>query len=400
MEISVKNLKLIYLYILSICIILTSGTVVSKIAGTDGLNILLIILSLYLLVKYIKHKDIIVLICILLAFFAVEYSFGMSSFTFLKYLVKIFIVYLIVKYFRDEHFNLYTNFSKLIIALSLLNIVFYFLIIILNVKIPYRLIMINGYPTYHNYLYLFFTSQVTRVFYFDLFRNQSIFLEPGVYQIYLNFALLICLFSPEKPFKKEKYNLYSILVIIVNLLLTVSTMGLFLSSAIIFIKFLNFFRTIQKNKRYILLTILSVFTVAFTYFVFRQKLIFGAESYNIRLNDLVSGFKLFIKKPIIGWGYLNYDILNSQGYYGNSNGIISLLYQMGLIGFCFYFILLSIYIMHLKGSKSFRIGLLLFFVLSNFNEPNIYTNFMLLFIMEGFYEFYKIYICKFRIFKE
>ena len=98
------------------------------------------------------------------------------------------------------------------------------------------------------------------------------------------------------------------------------------------------------------------------------------NSLTIRLYDMFIALKLFIQKPIFGYGFEAQDVfMELQGFdRGCSNGIASCLYITGLWGIIFNF-----YPFILKKDKTLILYLyLIFYFISNMTEPFILQPFM------------------------
>ena len=112
------------------------------------------------------------------------------------------------------------------------------------------------------------------------------------------------------------------------------------------------------------------------------------RSYLRRL-DLLNGLSLIAMRPIFGWGYKRegiFEALQNLGR-GNSNGLITLGYNLGVIGLLLALIPFILCI--IKSRKSERIKETVFsvlFILTNMTEPLIYAPFMIFLIV---YEYQK-----------
>ena len=71
--------------------------------------------------------------------------------------------------------------------------------------------------------------------------------------------------------------------------------------------------------------------------ILKRKAVLALGSYSARGYDLIQGFKLFLQKPLLGWGYKNTEVFSClTGEFANvklsdrtcSNGVISALYQL------------------------------------------------------------------------
>lgn len=136
------------------------------------------------------------------------------------------------------------------------------------------------------------------------FRNFSVFSEPGVFQIYLNIALLLRLFI----LSKDKMFLRDIVILFLTLLSTFSTMGIVIGvSSLILFLFASDKGT--RNKIKIRLVCLAIICVILGAFFFKEEMLAifdklkGGGSFNSRYYSLLVVLKAFFEKPLLGWGY-------------------------------------------------------------------------------------------------
>lgn len=213
------------------------------------------------------------------------------------------------------------------------------------------------------------------------------FWEPGVYQIFLNYALYRYIF-------KDKVNKCIIIILLLDLLLTMSAAGWLCTIGIIVLRISNSKRLTRRSK--ILLSVILFFVGALAAtFVISSKF---SETYAnkssafIRGNDFFLAVELFIENPILGTGFNNTkpfelkNMYNSTAYLGSSNGFMTIAYTTGIIGLAFVFLP---FIRCLKKSQkfdkyksTFYICMILFF---NFVEPVYYFPFMLYLLAKEYY---------------
>ena len=150
-------------------------------------------------------------------------------------------------------------------------------------------------------------------------------------------------------------------------------------------KFKNKYLNLLKMYPIIILVFISMYMLIF---LIRYKEISSVMSYNTRIMDFEIGFKLFLMKPIYGWGYLNYEIYNfyANTNAGNSNGLISLAFQMGIIGVLVYILLcfwLFKYLNMKYKNKIYAINFILLLSILNIAQPIIYSNLVMMFLSVG-----------------
>ncbi len=214
------------------------------------------------------------------------------------------------------------------------------------------------------------------IFGFLNYRNNGIFWEPGVNQVFLNFLLLYTLFDSRncksRPCKSKMF--IKVMYLILTIVSTGSVMGYALCIAIIG------FRCIagrSNSKKFFLsvffvVIIIIAFPYALEIFVLKQ----GTLSYEHRMGDLIIGFNQFFKHPLLGKGigdesfqkafFESYNIVRSS-----SNGLIRLVLATGALGTIFYTV--SVY----KAARWFdknilsgsKIAFCIWFFVSLMNEP-------------------------------
>ncbi len=139
--------------------------------------------------------------------------------------------------------------------------------------------------------------------YFTVARNYGIFWEPGVFQIYLNFAIWHCLVCSKKTDWKK------IVVFGISVLTTLSTTGYICTAAIVFIYLVDKGPKITKHHIWILLMIAAAFllvagseTLYSRVFLKFQNGTAGYRSFMIRLKDIQVYFHEWLVSPLTGSG--------------------------------------------------------------------------------------------------
>lgn len=216
------------------------------------------------------------------------------------------------------------------------------------------------------------------------YRNGGIYWEPGMYQVYLSFALLFYLFN-----EKLKRRLLVIIYLTLSIISTFSITGYLVAVAIFALYSLR-----NNNAIIVRLLVVSVFLICllcvlpFLSESLSTKTTTG--SYDTRTNDLFLGFSLFSKHPFWGTG-LGQNVF-SQAYaakFGEirqgSNGMINLLVTFGIVGFIIVSKYIYSCIRYCKSNISSVISIPLFvwIVASANSEPIVFHPFMFLLIGIG-----------------
>ncbi|WP_276382071.1 hypothetical protein [Flavobacterium sp. H4147] len=217
-------------------------------------------------------------------------------------------------------------------------------------------------------------------------RNMSIFREPGVFMIYLNFAVILELFF------KEEINRRYLLVFILAIVSTFSTAAFIILGTILFaylfIKSTK--KVVLKNKAIILglimLAVLFILSSAEFYNMIFDKIgkdSIGEGSSLARGVSVLANFNIFLENFLFGVGIKIYPLTFSKATLAligvsldignNTNTITTILAVYGIFtGFLFVYMLFSF---AKKTSNSLVIRVLIFLVLIMFysNEDMRYS---------------------------
>lgn len=209
-----------------------------------------------------------------------------------------------------------------------------------------------------------------------MYRNAGIFWEPGMYQVYLTFAILYYLYSQNVRFRY--------LMIVYLTLVTITTFSV---SAYAVMSLIFGFYVLRNNSSFILKIIIALVVLVAAYYAYpfiKESMELKQEtgSYMARSNDLSFGYKVFLNHPILGCGIVNNEYAKaSSALLGverpDSNGMINLLINLGLVGFC---LVATFFISFVKWARNnisafIVLGLISWFVLSINTEPIVFHPF-------------------------
>jgi hypothetical protein len=343
-----------------------------------------------------------------LSLFVINFLFANSEQSLDKYLyyftvvVSSFLFYVHFKNNRGNHiFLLRLNFIlKLICIHSLINFIAYFFLYD-------QLFEINSeYYTCKTYNYLFYyasddiTLSVMNIFGFEFCRNQGLFWEPGVLQVFLNLFFFLQAFI----YKKNRWLLITGFVI----LGTYSTTGILILIAQLVYLFLQRF---NENKLSLPIIFLSFIPIYFVFSVNIEEKLKGNRifSFQKRLFDFTQPLFIATAHPLTGVGLdldqfqkLRYEFyIDSESLElinetlgvslkgagtsaGSANSLTFLLAAMG-----FPTALLFVF-MFLKQKIISEHRLLFFFIvfISVMSEPLFLRPFFFIFVISGFYNFF------------
>lgn len=220
-------------------------------------------------------------------------------------------------------------------------------------------------------------------------RNCGIFWEPGVYQIYLNFAIMLLMFEVVPV---DRYRLRKIILLSIALLTTQSSMGLLCFAITLFSASLFIKNSINKTSLRIIafFMIIILVIVEYRYSIIGYKLLDGGGSFASRLEDIRISLSVMKSYPIFGTGLLRefgtiweaHRVALEANFWGelaNSNGLGACLFKMGVPFTIIHLGLLFMSYYKMTGRKIlisivFMINTLLFFA----NEPIVFVPFWIM----------------------
>jgi O-antigen ligase len=204
----------------------------------------------------------------------------------------------------------------------------------------------------------------------------------------------------------NKYFMYAVFIINLYFLYTTYTRGALLA----FIIALPFY-LFKKHKKYFLITIVFVFLSGLTVYKLSGKNLERSGSDSERLGQWKTAWAGFKERPIIGYGYLNFEhhcqeikVRNNIGpanYCGHAhNNELEILATTGVVGFVFYlsWIMLWFIEMYKRSDLISNIGLpfIIAFLVGGFTQSTIGLGVNLFFIMGA----YSITQINFKVIKE
>ena len=294
----------------------------------------------------------------------------------LRFVLLLIVMTQMSTYTINRNINVVKVFYYVFLMMCIASSVFYVAVEILGVGLPHMTFTTEWLPTYEVYYYLY-SSTVTE-FGTDSFlgytfkRNCGYFTEPGLYAVFIVLALFIYFFV-----KKEK-KLWELALFSVILLSTFSTTGLIM--AVIIAAYYFNRKGIKSAPLKILLALVSVFVVAFVIIdLLSAKQEEHAFSYASRTFDLIGGVEVFLQSPIWGHGYDNHKVFQaiSLNEFGaerqDSNGVISALYQLGLLGCAIFYMPFVKLKKKLKANKGLFVFFAILLVVLTMGEPIQYT---------------------------
>ena len=394
MKIASKSLD--FSWISMLFLVLTAGSMIFVFFRKEMLYFAFFLFSTLFFIKNLYKRELIIflkLTVLFLSFLIINFLFASTSQSLQKLFANIVIfttsIFSAMYYYRNENKKLFIDHLYFVLKLILIHSLISFFIYPF-VK-PFIFEISNSRYDCYTFLNLFFYLKNTHslsVIGIDFVRNQGIFWEPGVLQIFLNLLLFIIAFI-----KKKKGLLFWITVLAI--LTTFSTTGL----VVMFIQLLlSFGSEVKKNIFFLPFTILSIFLL---YNITKKNVSdklhgSGQYSFQARLFDLVQPFYMVSQNPMTGVGLddekfikirqnpsfslslKTIDFTNVKEK-GSTNSIMFFLAAAG-IPFTLL-ILLMLYFQNFIIEK--RKWFFIFIFISLMTEPIMLRPFFLTFVMSG-----------------
>lgn len=380
--------------------ILTGATRVSVVGGErlfNILSILLIVLLLLDITNFFKTISISAECGVMAIMVVIYYLVCILNYSstrvglFLRFLWFIMIFFVVSKHYNNIK-GLFEKLYNVIFAITLTAIAFFVAINFLNINLPFRYIEHNDYSQfYKEYFYIFCTSMYyrrTNVLGLSFFRLQSFFWEPGIFAIYLNIALAYL------TFYKEKKSYFQFLCFLFCMVFTLSTTGICIAVFFAAVFIIQNNKIMKKQRVLWAFPMLLIATITGGLVWIEKMIRTNVEhgSYYIRMRDLLIGIQLMFEKPILGFGYKNYDRFLQLSDQGNSNGLVTWGFTMGLVGIAL--ILFPFIYVIFSSSRENRFKEIIFFVLYvifNMTEPLLMNPMMLFFLAYEYCKAFKLY---------
>lgn len=325
-------------------IILSSNSLVYCVFNMEISMIILFLIGLISVYmnKFISLKNFRVLVAIFI-FVTINIIVNLNYFggnnNIVILLIRCISLVFIMSFMSKDKFIYY--FVNIMLVLSIISLISFSVMIFLpNAKLPFQTDIV------HNGKYYVYTFYHTLGRWRILQRNSGIFGEPGLYQIFLNFALLM-MFTNMSIFLKKisiKKYIISIILLITTILTTVSSTGYLCLALVLAIGVLG--KSCSRKLKIKLLAIVIIATVAFLIVeshtgAIEDKIINQGGSFNTRYYDMEVSFELGFER-IFGYGYGNEitsELLVQRGVLNNSNGLGSFMVSFGV----FYCVIYLIY---------------------------------------------------------
>ena len=191
-------------------------------------------------------------------------------------------------------------FLKVMIVLAIISLLFY-AIILINTDLPGAVVINGWYGTFYQTI-----GHTTHIFIMGRKRNCGIFTEPGVFQMYLNIALMVLIGERSITTRTAKKIFW---LFTVTLLTTFSTMGYLLYACVLLLYYterpeiLPSIRRINRKGRLLILFFAFMVVVLFEIKTgMITQIITTTNSYASRHDDTLLTFLIARDYPIFGVG--------------------------------------------------------------------------------------------------
>ena len=222
----------------------------------------------------------------------------------------------------------------------------------------------------------------------DFYRLCGLYIEPGMFQIIINIALMYLIddISRNDNKKGKRRTALYFIVYIVSVLMTMSTSGYIILIIIISIGIIRCWNHISnKQIKKVLFILIPIVLAIIIYAVLHSSVIvdkFEKNNYSllIRKNDILAGISLIFNRPILGYGYGTRklsDAFNTVGIANISSGLIGESISFGIV---VTIILLVLMITNVKrNSKYISNASMIVYLISNMSEACLFFPIMLAF---------------------
>ena len=303
---------------------------------------------------------------------------------------RISIFNIVLFYFYANHIDVLqtlTNALKLIAWIAVINIIFSPIMIEFS---SYSTYPVNRYSIFG----IFNWFSTFDVFGIKIWRNQSIFWEPGILQIFMNMLLMLAL--------RNKVGKRYILISIFLILSTFSTTGYFIMALLLMRYMVDLANSRRVSVAVILIGSLGVIISSYALY-YNASLKFSGihvSSFDLRMYDMRNALNILREYYLTGIGinpaiylqltslyapignsYYTYSVSIFDGIRGNTNSIVMVLINYGIFVGMFYYTLLY-------RQDIYREDRLLFFiiiVIANASVPLIFTHFFIFIALSSIY---------------
>lgn len=325
-----------------------------------------VIFAIYVLLnnKYklnIKHISILLILIInIIVTMLMNQDFTNGYFALMMSLSGGFLFHII---YSKQHF--YNDYIRIMVILSIYSIFSTYLLV------PFRSQLSISFPSYVNengilYLNTFLATPIVN---YGFNRNTGIYLEPGMFQVFLSFALMFELFLVNR-----KIKIKNVISIVIASILTFSPVALIQNTMFLLIYLINKKKLVfnKDTKKIFVSVFLLIFIIGILFNINSElkdslevtfrRLIHRESSYQGRTASILSNIKSGLDSPIYGKGIVNGFESTREVYLGSvtkHNTSTSTVFFM-LFGFIFGFIIAILQYFSLRNPRRLLVSVLVF----------------------------------------
>lgn len=286
-----------------------------------------------------------------------EFTYNNILYYFINF--PLLLVILILAGEQNQLKDLLIHFVNMTILLSVVSLFFWILGSNLNI-ISSTDYLINKWSdggvavSYYN---IYFETQRIAIMDNVIIRNSGIFAEAPMWNLILSLALMIQTLFLEK-------NNYKTLILVLTILSTVSTTGIYIIGLIMAYKIIF---EVSGWKKYIALTLVPILLLVLS-FVWENKS--ETASATIRFDDYRAGFHAWFDNTILGSGFTNgirvierYMDTSIRVNLGYSNSLFVILAQGGIVLFILYLLPMMVILVKRKYTYDMKCFVILLIVI-------------------------------------
>ncbi|WP_075981922.1 O-antigen ligase family protein [Bacillus massilinigeriensis] len=399
-----KNLSWLSFFVVFILVYYNNETFPSILFKGQGQTIIYIFLIIGIVFFYrivlkkqlvYKSNTIIILTLCVLILLTMLFNQNFSG-GYIKIIICLLIGYMIIHIVNVEEFATY--YVKVMLFLAIYSLIVTYLIRPWIFSLPSFIAPVFTNEAGFSFINMRFSVVFNNPIYY---RNFGIYREPGVYQFFLNMALIFELF-----FKKNKISPLTVMILCITVLSTFSTAGYITSLSIIvaynFVSKNHYDSENNSNKKiYFLSVLFLILSITFIFFKSYEfsymftdtvdKFTNKESSYQGRMVAILANLKLWGDSPILGSGIQALansvkDVMQTQFSYStvhNTSTTGAMLVAFGLI-----FVIIvttSLYMFIRESSQNTFVVLVIFLVImfSINTQLLIYNEFLYTLIIFG-----------------
>ena len=341
-------------------------------------------------------------ICIVFTILSLLGGLLIDNSEFIRCLYEIIIIFIAMMYTNLVSYSFFCN--SYINAMILISI-FSWIPYLINIFIPsisskFPIIVSTAKCRFYN---MFIGVVPINENYNSIYRNYSFFREPGVFAVFIFFAMILVIFSDK--FKEKK--IWILLLLFITIISTLSTAGTIISLFLLLL-----YLILEKKHSKKLISFVAFSIIVFIVFnstnissrIFGKLFVENNPSTMSRINSFSSNFMIGIENPVlgVGWGNINtkfqdksYELLGSPMKYGensfhNTNTFLRLLSTHGILYFVIFCIGMYGFVFKFSKKTSLCFILFLLIILATSNENLTLNVFIYIFMMYGYLTYTKL----------